>query len=383
MSALLIVALIVGTAAGAVAGFFRKFGKTSFWGVTVLIAILFERMIGTSVDKKSSGYGIAVILTAVIVLLVISAVLLALQKLLAKAVAARKKLSEYKNYDKRAELDELILCAVDNDDKREYRKQLRKLKKVKDSAGVWGVLDTIFGAINGGINALIGIGAIIVFILLFADLSNISGLQSAFSGPLSSSNWKGLGTDIALDLLIVCALSLSIRIGYRGGVSTALSTLVVLGLVVGCGAASWSIASSEACAGAVEALKNGMLSGVSGTLGGAADGLAKGFIAVLIFALSLIIIILVAIFLPKVIEKFRENKIFKAVDGVLGALISCVVVTMVLIVFGGIAYTLYDLAFMAKLTSYASRACIGDAIYACNPMASAFSGLPIRSWFKD
>ena len=146
MSAVLIAMVCVVAVIGALAGFFRKFSKTSFWGITVLFALLFERMVGTSVKKDANGYAIAVILTAIIVLLVFSAVLLGLQKLLAKAVAARQKFSEYKNYDDRAENDELILNAVDNGDRREYRRQLRKKKKIKDSAGIWGVLDRIFCA---------------------------------------------------------------------------------------------------------------------------------------------------------------------------------------------------------------------------------------------
>ncbi len=383
MSAVFIVSLIVCAAIGALVGFFRKFSKTSFWGITMLIALLFERMIGTSVKKESGSYGLAVLLTAIIVLLVLSAVLLAVQQLLARAVAARKKLSEYKNYDDRAESDALILNAVDNNDKREYRKQLRKKKKIKDSAGIWGVLDRIFGALNGGINGLAGVSSVIVFVLLFADLSGISAVENAFSSCLSSSSWEGLGTDIALDLLIVCALSLSIRIGYKGGISSAISAVVVIGLVVGFGFGAWSIASSEACAGAVEALKNGMLSKLAGTLGGAADTLAKAVLALIIFALSLIVIILVAIFLPKLVDKFRENKIFNAVDGVLGAVFMCAVVTMLLLVFGGIAYTLNDLPFMAQFNEYAKHACIGDGIYAYNPMGSTFDGLSVRKWFKD
>ena len=115
-----------------------------------------------------------------------------------------------------------------------------------------------------------------------------------------------------------------------------------------------------------------MLSKLSGTLGGAADTLAKAVLALIIFALSLIVIILVAIFLPKLVDKFRENKVFNAVDGVLGAVFMCAVVTMLLLVFGGIAYTLNDLSFMAQFNEYAKHACIGDGIYALNPIGSSF-----------
>ncbi len=383
MSAILIVLVCVGAIGGTLAGFFRKFTKTSFWGVTVLLALLLERVVGSSVKKTGSSYGMAVLLTTVIVLLVLSATLLSLKQMLKRAVEAREKLSGYRNYDDKAETEELILNAVDNGDKREYKKLLRKDKKIKNSAGGWGILDRICGAVNGFANTMCGLGTFILFILLFADLSGISAVRNVFSGPLSSASWAGLGTNLALDLPLVSVLALSIRMGYKGGISSVICTVVVLGLVVGFGFASWSIASSSACAGAVEALKNGMLSSLSGTLGGAADTIARLIIAVIIFALSLVVIILVAVFLPKIMEKFRESKVFCAADGVLGALLMCAVVAMLLIVFGGIAYTLNDLPFMANFNAYAAHAGLGDGIYSCNPMASAFKGLPIRGWFKE
>lgn len=383
MSAILIISVCVFALIGALAGFFRKFTRTSFWGISVLIALLFERMIGTSFKKNPDNYGLAVILTAVIVLLVISAVLLTLKRLLARAVEARRKLSEYRNFDERAESDELILNAVDSGDRREYKKQLRKKKKIKDSTGVWGILDRIFGTVSGCINALAGVGALIVFLLMFADLSGISALKDAFSSVLNSSGWDGFGKNVSLDLLVICAISFGIHMGYRGGISSAISILVVLGLVGGFGYGAWAIASGEACAGAVSALKNGVLSSLANTLGGTADIIAKAIIAVIIFLLSLVVIILVAIFLPKLIDRFRENKIFSAVDGVLGAIVMCAVVTALLLAFGGIAATLADLPFMAGFNEYAKGACLGDGLYSCNPLASAFKGLPIRGWFKD
>ena len=383
MSALLIVLVCVGAVLGALVGVFRKFTKTTFWGATVLLALLFERVVGSSVKKSGGGYGLAVILTTVIVLLVLSVVFLSLRELLKKAVEARKKLSAYQNYDEKAEYEELILNAVDSGDKREYKRLLKKSKKIKDSAGGWGVIDRIFGGVSGCVNAICGVGSVILFFLLFVDLSGISALKNAFSGPLSSASWKGLGTDLALDLPLVCALSLSILLGYKGGISSVISMVVVLGLVAGFAVASWSIASSEACKGAVESLKNGMLSGLAGTMGGAADTVAKAIIAAIIFALSLVVIVLVAVFLPKVMEKFRESKAFKAVDGVLGAVLMCAMLVMVMLVFGGIAYTLHDLSFMTKFNVYAAKANLGDGIYSCNPMGSAFSGLPLRSWFKN
>lgn len=378
MSAILIISVCVLAAIGAVVGFFKKFTKTSFWGLSVAIALLFERMIGTSMKKGDGGYGWAVILTAVIVLLVITAVFISLKKLLANAVAARKKLSEYKNYDERAERDELILNAVDNNDKREYKRQLKKKKKIKDSAGIWGILDGVFGAVSGCLNLLAGVGAIIVFLLMFVDLSGISALQNVFSSALDSSGWQSFGKIIALDLIIVCGISF----GIQAGLSSAISGVIVLGLAVGFGYASWSIASSAVCADAVEKLKSGALSSIS-SMGGVADIAAKAIIAAIIFALSLIIIILVAVFLPKILDKFSENKVFCVVDSVLGAIIVCVVITALFMAVGGIAATLSDLSFMEKFNEYAKGACIGDGMYLYNPLASSFKSFPLRKLFGE
>lgn len=382
MSTVFIISVCVVAVIGAAVGFFRKFTKTSFWGITVLITLLFERLIGSGVKKGSGGYGLAVILTAVIVLLLTSAVMLSVKHMLARAVNARIKLSEYQKYDERAENEELILNAVDSGDRREYKKQLRNGRKIKRSAGAWGVTDGVAGAVSGCINALTGIATVIVLILLFADLSSIEKVRNIFSASLSSASWLGTGRCLALDLPLICAFAISLRIGYNGGISSVLCIVVVLGLTVGFGAAAWSIACSDACAGAVEALKNGILSKISGSLGGATDMVARILIALIIFLLSLVVLILIAVFLPKIFDKFRESAVFGAVDGVLGAILLCAVVVMLFIVFGGIAYTLNDLPFMAQFNTYAGYAHLGDGVYTFNPMESSFKGMPIRGWFN-
>ena len=65
MSALLIIAVCIGVAIGAAVGFFRKFTKTSFCGVTALVTVLAVRALGGAVKKTTSGYGLAMILSAV------------------------------------------------------------------------------------------------------------------------------------------------------------------------------------------------------------------------------------------------------------------------------------------------------------------------------
>ena len=143
MTAVLVILVCVAAVAGAVGGFFVKLTKSSCWGVTVLLALICEGIIGAAVKKTSSGYGLALLISTVVVAVVFMCVFGVLKKLLYKAAEARRQLSHYKNYDDKEENEELILAAVDSGDKRQYKKQLKKGKRIKDSAGVWGFIDRI------------------------------------------------------------------------------------------------------------------------------------------------------------------------------------------------------------------------------------------------
>lgn len=381
MSAILIVSVILGAILGAVAGFFKKFTKSSFWGITALFTLLFQMAIGAAVKKTSGGFGIAVLVTTVVVLFALNGVALLLKTLLVKAVESRKRISHYKNIDNIEENEALILNAVDTGNKREYKQQLKKAKKIKDSAGAWGIVDGVIGAVNGSINVLMGLGAAILALLLFVDLSQIGFLNAIFARSLGSGSWTGLGTKLAFDLPLICVLSLTVRIGYKSGISSVFSFVIIIGMIVGCAAASFSIASSSVCAGAVEGLKNGMLASLTAVLGDAVSLIARIMIAGIIFLLSLIFVILVGICLPKITSKFRESKIFSAADGVIGAVVLTIVLLVIIMIFGGVAYTLHDLAFMEKFNTYAAYSNIGDCMYAHNVMNGVFQSLPLRGWF--
>lgn len=382
MSAVFIILVIVGALSGAAVGFFRKLTKTSFWGVVVLLTLLLERAIGSAVKKESGNYGVALLIATVVILIVLTIVAAVLKQLLCRVVAARKRLSHYKHIDDVEESEALILNAVDSNDKHEYKRQLKKRRRIKENAGGWGIVDGVLGAVSGGLNAVLGIGVVILAVLLFADLSELSFMNDLFGGCLQSASWVGLGAKIALDLPLISILYLSISMGYKSGISTVLCIAVILGMIVGFGAAAYAIAGSAACAGAVDALCNGLLSGISGMLGESTAVVAKVIIAGIIFLLSLVVIILVGIFLPKIMEKLRDYKAFCAVDGVLGAILQLALVVVLLMVFGGIAYSLCDLEFMTAFNSYAEYAAFGDALYTYNPMASVFASLPLKDWLS-
>ncbi|MDE6557756.1 MAG: hypothetical protein K2K39_01480 [Clostridia bacterium] len=382
MSAILIVLVCVGAVIGAVVGYFKKFTKTSFWGITSLLTLLLERAIGAGVKKGSAGYAPAVLITTVVILMLLSLVAVILKKLLQKAVDSRKRLSHYKNFDDVEESEALILSAVDSGDKRQYRRELRKRRRIKDGAGGWGIVDGVLGALNCSINVLMALGSVILVMLMLADISGLKLAEIIYGTALKSGSWKGLGHSLALDMPIICVLALSLRIGYKSGISSILGIVVIVGMLGGFAISSWAIASSEACAPAIEGLKNHILSGVSGMLGSNADTVAKAILAAIIYLLSLVFVILAGICIPKVCDKLRESKVILAIDGVAGAFVLCTAVIAVITLFGGIAFTLSDLPFMEGFNAYANNAHFGDCVYTYNLFGNLIYNLiPIRSWF--
>lgn len=382
MTAVFIVILCVGIALGVLVGVFKKLSKTSIGGMAILLTLLLEKAISSGVDRQSGRYGLTMIITTIVILVVIYILLFVLKKCITKAYDARIEMSHYKNHDKIEENELLILNALDNNDKKKYKKLKRERRKIKDKAGAVGVVNAILGGLFGGVNLLIAIGVVSVSFLLFADLSQIAALKGIFATVLEGAGWMNVGKGFALDVLLITALALSITAGLKGGISSVITTVVILGMVVGFGAASFAIASSEACSGAVTALADGLLAGLKGMLGDTVNIIATAILALIIFLLSLVLIILVGIFLPKLVDKFRENKVFNIIDGVLGAIVLCGVIFGLLATVGGVAATLSDLPFMAKFNEYAAASGFADALYTCNPLAGMFAGLPIRGWFN-
>lgn len=381
MSALLIVCVCVCAVIGAVVGYFKKFTKMSFWGITSLLTLLLERAIGAGVKKTNGGYSLSVLITTVAILIIVTIAAAIIKKLLQKAVESRKRFSHYQNYDSVEESEELILNAVDNGDKGQYKRELRKRRKIKDSAGGLGIFDGVLGAVNGCINVLMAVGTVFLVMLLLADLSGMQLASFVFGRSLASASWQGLGHNLALDMPLVCVLALSLRIGFKSGLSSVLCLVVILGMLGGFALGAWALASSPACEGAVEGLKHGLLSGIADVLGSNANTVAKLILAVIIYLLSLVFVILTGICLPKVVDKMRESKIFVAIDGAAGAWVLCIAVVVMIMAFGGIAYTLNDLPFMAKFNEYAACAHFGDSVYTYNPFNPLFTMLPFRGWF--
>lgn len=373
MAIFLIVAFCLITALGALGGSFRRFSKVSLGGIIVLLSLAFERIIGGAVQKNTNGYGIIIIVVSVCLVLLFTLVFNLLRKFFKKAVDERKTMSHYQNSDEVAECEAYIMDALDKKDKKAYKAARKKLKKIKDKAGVWGILDVVFGGVEGALNAAVLSSCIIICFLMFVDLSSIGALTSICSTSLSSGVWKNFASSIVIDIALLGVLYVSIQAGYKSGLSSALCILVVLGITVCFGIGSWMIADTK-CPGFVEKIQNGLLHGaLSGNIG---ETVSKIIVALILFLMSLIVVVLIAIFLPKLVERLRKNKIFKAVDGVIGAIVACGLIFGIMLILGALAFNLFNGYDIAKpFEYYFNKAFFGSGLYDKSPVKGLFGGI--------
>lgn len=365
----------------AVAGLIKGVTKTSFWGCTVLLTLLIERTIGASVSKDGKGFATAVLIATFASLLIFTVLFSLFRKLVNGRMKARRTLSEYENYDLLEENETRILSAVDENDTYAYKQLRKERKKIKTTSGGWGVVNRIVGAVAGLLNGFVGAFIFVSIVALVADLAQISFLYDAFESFLTSATWANAFGAIALDMIIIGVLGLVAASGFKSGVSSIISALIIFGLVVLFGYASFGLASSEAASGMVQGMENGMLAGVPEIFPGLKRLIAVGITTAIFFLFSLIAVVVVAILLPKLAAKFNDNKVLSIIDGVFGVILFTAVIFGLFLAVGGIAYTLNDFAVMVKVNGYMGKSFLADCAYSRNPLAQVFEKLPVRNWF--
>jgi len=384
LTIILIIAICVFAAIGALIGLFKKATGVSFWGATVLLGVAAAMLVGKFVEHESDAYPFLALGVTIGALALIMLLFGWLKNFLDKRVANALEYSHYKNMDRVEENEAYILNAIDSKDKKAYRRYRKKGRKIKDKAGGWGVFDRLLGFVVNGINWLVAAGSVICVLLLFVEFSGISALQEieVIQELLASDGWVKIGAKIALDMTLLGVVVLVADAGFNRGFFSIITLVVVLGMLVGFGFASWSIASSEACAGMVTGMQDGFLSAIKDVNEDTAAIVAKVIIAAVLFLLSLIIVIVTGILLPKLLAKYRDNDAFYIVDGIFGLIVALSILLAALLAVGGIAYTLNDLAFMENFNGYVSQNAFANCFYEFNPLGSIFENLPLRDWLE-
>ncbi len=397
MLLIFIMLLIVALGIGTVVGFIKGYTNSSAWGGAALFTVLIARPVSEKVVESiapGDGFnlaGLTVIVIAVGILLVLTFLFALVKRYITNAVNAGVLLSHYKNYDRFEENTEQVLAAIDNDDKKAYRKAVKH--KIKDRAGPWGLVNRIFGAITCALDGACIVFVIEAIVLLFADFSRIGMLTETFGQVLNHGYWTNFGAWFAIDFLFVILVGASIRSGYKRGILSMLGVLAVLALLVVSGYAAYHLAFNEAAfVGMAESFANGPLAGMLGDNANALQGIGldgitigKYVVMLCIFLVFLVFVIILGIFLGKWIDKIKTSVIVGTVDGVFGAIVSTVVFVAVLTALGAVIYTLHDLEALAQLNAYMDKATLCNGMYALNPIGGLefIQSLPFRSWFGN
>lgn len=378
-------------AAGAGIGVAKGFTNVKSWGAELLLIGLIGIPAAKLITKKLSGVASALIVLGITILLVVlfMALFIIFRRLLKRAIEKRKELWSYKHYDEQTDETEKILTAAATDNKKEYKKLTKH--KLKSKGGVYSVLDRTFGGITLALKgaAMAGIfAAAILTVLNLTRLTAVNGvLYGSMGGMYAGGAWKFFSGYI-FDFLAIGLIMLSVRSGYSSGVSSAVWTLVVILLVVGAAVASWQMAFkidefATVAEGLAEKLEK-PLSSVSSVLEKVnitTLKLAKAILAVCIFLLMLVFVILIAVFVPRLIDRAREGTVFSIVDGVFGAIAMTVTVLALLLAMGAIANSMHDLAFMDVFNAYFKNSGIATHFYDRNLFNEmGILKLPVSKW---
>ena len=360
---------------GAVTGVAKGFTQVKSWAVEMLLAgvisIALSKLFSSKLDdgtvKAILSLGICLVLVCLLML-----VFVILRKRLSKSIEKRKQKWYYEHYDEIEGNTEQILSALGKEDTKTYNKLTKR--KFRQSGGAWGVVDRVFGGVTLAIKGAVMSGIFFAVVLAVLDFSRLpaegGALYEALGGIYSSSIWAFFKNFI-FDFLLVGILMVCIKSGYSSGISSAVWTLVVIGLIGGAGYLSFhlstTVPSFVSVAGNLEAKLADKLAGVAGILEGVGLTtlkLCEILIGIGIFALMLVAVILIAVFVPRLIDR----AIVRSIDGVFGAIIFTAVCFGIIFMLGAVLKTIYEVQFMDVFNAYFEKSGIATWIYDKNPV---------------
>ncbi len=364
---------------GAVTGVAKGFTQVKSWAVEMLLAgvisIALSKLFSSKLDdgtvKAILSLGICLVLVCLLML-----VFVILRKRLSKSIEKRKQKWYYEHYDEIEGNTEQILSALGKEDTKTYNKLTKR--KFRQSGGAWGVVDRVFGGVTLAIKGAVMSGIFFAVVLAVLDFSRLpaegGALYEALGGIYSSSIWAFFKNFI-FDFLLVGILMVCIKSGYSSGISSAVWTLVVIGLIGGAGYLSFhlstTVPSFVSVAGNLEAKLADKLDGVAGILEGVGLTtlkLCEILIGIGIFALMLVAVILIAVFVPRLIDRARDSVIVRSIDGVFGAIIFTAVCFGIIFMLGAVLKTIYEVQFMDVFNAYFEKSGIATWIYDKNPV---------------
>ncbi len=353
-SIIMLVLIILFTVIGFIVGLVKGFSKTKTWAIEFVLSTLLSMAVGAltrGLIKDATGAAIAGILTII------------------SAIAFM-----------------LIIMLLARFVRNIINKHLDKRKEEGQKGGGLGVFNRVMGGFSLAFKGFVMSCILVLSVSTVIDLIQIESLKNAFLGVYESAGWLAIKPHI-FDFVIVGILFMAVCHGFESGIINSLWSLVVLGLVVGAGFASYNLAfNTPAFAGAGEALGGKLAQAMGGSemMANMGTTLAKVLITIGLFILFAILIAIIAKFVPRILNFVRTGKTFYVVDGVIGAIVSVIVVLAILLFIGSLIEPLYGMEFMLVFDSYFDKCLIANFIYTDNILL-AFgmpSIIPIKNWLS-
>lgn len=387
-----IILIVVGVISliGLIVGLFKGYTKLSCWGGVVVGTLFFSRLVRRWVPTDGEYYGLTMLLVTLGIVILLTVLFWLVRRFIKKQTGMSEQLSFYRTYDERQANKDMALEAVDRGNKRAFRKYANR--EPSCSRGPWGVVDRIFGGITLALNCATAIALIGCFVMLVVDLSQIRAVTDVFADVFESPLWTGLGVKCAFDALVIALMCMSIRLGYKWGICSALGAIIVLGLLVASGYIAYHLAFNvDAFVSLSQSLADGGLKPLIDQMAGVLETMeiegvviAQCAVTAGLFLVFLILVIIIGIFIPHLINKIMVFKTVRAVDGTIGAVVFTAILFGILLFLGSFVYQIGDLEAFAPFNSYMNSACVSNCLYAYNPLNKLefMVNLPLREWFN-
>ncbi len=389
MELYIIIAACVLAAIGIIVGFILGYTRLSCWGGSVVGATLVGFIVARAgFVPESDWYGVIMLGVAGGSLLVFTALCQLVRRYISRAVKRAEKLSYYKQYDAMEANDERILIALDKKDKKGYRRNARRTFRM--GRGPWGVVDRIFGAVTLTLNIFAAIVIVGALALVVIDCAQITVVQDALAGIYENEFWQGDGSSLAIDMLVVTLMCMCVRAGYNNGILSALTALLIIGLIGGAGYLAYHIVFvakllDGASQGVYDSLLANLLVNVQTNLDGMGlDALTLGRIIMTAVAFLVLLIptIIISVFIPRAVDSLRSFKTVTAVDGAFGAIVLTAVVFGILLFLGAVLWQVSDLDAFKVFNKYMENTSVANALYGENIIGKLdfITNLPLRDW---
>lgn len=245
-----------------------------------------------------------------------------------------------------------------------------------------GVINRIFGGFALAIKGFVIAAIVCVIVYVALDLTQIAPVKTALSSIYQGKIWISIKPYL-FDLIILGIINLAVRHGYSSGISSALWSLIVLALLIGCGFAAYNMVFKST-------LFDGAANSLSIKIGNRLPNIqnysltiSKWIFTALIFIAFAIVTAIISFFASRVLTFARAGSAFYVADGILGSFVLTLIIVGVMMFVGFMIQPVYDLDFMKPLTDYFADSAVAKFFYT-NNLLTGFGVpdlLPLRNWF--